>query len=1501
MSDMILGAGGVGGKGGGSSYTPSTTRDGLDSVQYASVIDLISEGEIQGLKDGHKSIYINNTQLQNADNTYNFQNVSVYTTTGTQTQAPIPISNNVESEVGVGTSVIYGLPVIKSITNPNVDAVRITISIPQLQGFTDQGDIIGASVQLQIAVQYVGGGFTTVIDDTITGRSGDLYQKDYLIDFTGSPPVDIRVTRVTVDSTDPKLTNAFSWASYTEITNARLRYPNSALVGLRIDAEQFSSIPSRSYLVRGIKVKIPNNATVDSINGRLIYSGTWNGTFGAAAWTTDPCWILWDLLTSTRYGFGDHIQAASLDKWSFYSASQYASALIDSGRRASNGSIIYEPRFSCNVNIQTQEDAYKLVNDLCSVFRAQSYWSTGSLSVSQDQPKDSSYLFLLANVAEDGFSYQNSSKKTRPTVAVVSYLDLGYFDPIQNKWIDGSRDIAYEAVEDKDGIARNGVITTQVSAFACTSRGQAARIGKWLLYEENNGEIVSFTASIEAGVVVRPGQVIEISDPMRAGSRRGGRISAATTTTITVDDATGLTTANSPTLSVILKDGTVQSRSISSISGKAITVSSAFSSAPNANSIWVFESSDLQTTTWRVLGVQEQDDGISYAVSAIAYNASKYAYIEDGTPLQSRDTTNLNAIPTTPTNLAFTEALYTYQTQVRAKVIASWKPVVGVNQYEVRWRKDKGNWTVTQQPSVDFEVLDITPGTFSFKVYSVNAAGKLSRTALTGSITALGKTAPPSDVSGFTSILDKDLGVTLSWDPITDIDLKHYEIRKGGTDWATATFLTNVRATSYKLGILDPSTTIYRLKAVDTSNSESTNSATRTVTITASGAPTVTHTIQDPVAAVTWTTPSGSYTPDYYELRYGTSFASGTSISKVYGNSFNVPVTWSGSRTFWVAAVDPAGNVGTGGSRVVTISAAAAPTISAAFYGRSCTLTWNAVKGTLSTKFYEIAYGSSYASRTVITSISAEGTGFSVAADWSGDRTFYVTAVDANGNLGTAGSVVATISKAAAPTLSTSFSKGQLLVTWLPIKGTLETAYYEVRRGSTFATASVISKASSTYFSTNIDWTSSARFWVVAVDVNILYGSANAFGTEISVDIPITAPSQPIVSQQVIDNNVLLQWTDATATLPIDTYELRKGATWATATVIGTKSGRFTSVFETASGTYTYWIAGIDTAGNYGTPGSISAIVNQPPDYYQKANTDSTFGGTKSNIITNAGGQLVGVNTSETWQSHFTSRSWTTPQDQITAGYAYYAMPSQTSASYEEEFDAGAVFAGTKVSATLTSTAVAGSTTITPTLRVRGTTGTAATYSQATTTITVTSTAHGLAVGDYVYLNFTTGTATDGTFVVATSATNTFTVTSATSATTSGNVTLIKWTTFAGLNQAYATQFRYYRVRYDFASAGGNDLQLLTGLNVRLDSKLRNDSGTGTANAADSGGTAVNFSISPGFVDVDSISITPLATTAVTAVYSFSDVPNPTQFSVYLFNSSGTRVSGGFSWSARGV
>ncbi len=820
MSELIRGAGGGGGGGGGTTVvqqtvvaptrTPVRDPDTLASKQYATFVDLLSEGEIEGFPSAAayardsadynrallKDVFLNGTQIlrQGADATnpqsadYNFQNVTFQARYGTQAQSYISGFSDIESETSVQVKVEQATPITRTISDTTVDAVRVTITVPRLEQYTDEGDVKGTSINLQIRVQYNGGGYTTVIDDTIAGRTADQYQKDYKISITGSFPVDVRVVRITADSLDTNLLNEFYWSSYTEITEQKLRYPNSALVAMRLDAEQFSNIPSRTYRIRGMKVQIPSNGTVNQTTGAISYAGAWDGTFGAAVWTSDPAWILYALLTNTRWGLGDHITASQLDKFAFYSASQYASTSVDDGFGGT------EPRFSCNALIQNQEEAYKLINDLCSVMRVMPYWSTGSLTISQDKPTDANYLFTLANINAEGFIYTGSDLKTRHTVAIVSYLDLE------------TQDIAYEVVEDQEAIAKYGVITTNIKAFACTSRGQAARLGEWLLYtEQYETEVVSFKTSVDAGVVVRPGQVIEIADPVKAGVRRGGRIAAATTTVITVDDTaeTDLVATGSATLSVILPDGTVETKAISSIAGANITVASAFSTAPNANSIWVLSNSNVETSTWRVLTISEIDR-VQYEVTAIAYNASKYNYVERGFKLQTRDITQLNEPKPAPSNLSASETIYESNGQARVKLIVSWGAVVGASEYQVQWRPLNGNWTTVNVPQTDYEILDTTAQTYEIRVYTLNGARTPSTSPASLNFAAIGKTAVPGNVQNLSFEAINANSGRLRWDQTVDIDVKvggsvhirHSNLTDGSASWSNSVDLIPAKSGS---------------------------------------------------------------------------------------------------------------------------------------------------------------------------------------------------------------------------------------------------------------------------------------------------------------------------------------------------------------------------------------------------------------------------------------------------------------------------------------------------------------------------------------------------------------------------------------------------------------------------------------------------------------------------------------------------------------------------------
>lgn len=702
-SGLIAGAGGVfSPKTLGGSYQPTTAADSLNSSAYVQIIDLISEGEIEGFPAAKdyvrgtalykiamlKNIYLDKTPILResanpaniASSDYNFNGINQNNFDirwGTQNQDYISGYPNSQNEKSVGVIVRQGEPVTRSIIDTDVNRVRVTLTWNSLQQFTDKGDILGTSVRYQIAVSYNGGAYSIVVDATASGRTGDQYQRSHTLTLSGSFPVDIRVTRITENSSDSKLQNEFGWTSYTEITDAKLAFPNSALVGIQVDARNFNSIPTRSYKIRGVKVLIPSNATVDPTNGRLIYSGTWNGIFAAQQWCADPCWCLWDLLTNCRYGLGQHVHGKNLDKWSFYQASVYCNELVKTGLKNSLGQDILEPRFLCNVSIQTQEEAYKVINDMCSVFRAMPYWSVGSLLIAQDRPLDPTYIFNQTNVGEEGFQYSGSSLKGRHTVATVAYLDLE------------TQDLAYESIEDPAGIAKYGVVTAEVTAFACTSKSQARRLGEWLLYtEQNETETITFTAGLDGGVAVRPGMIIATSDQSRAGARRGGRVRACGTNYILIDEplATNIPAGQSPTITVTMVDGTVETRTVSSADGAKITVSVNFTSTPLIGGSFIYNDNTINMQKWRVLAVEESE-GTKYKITALAYNPSKYDYVERGASIETTFSSQLTLERAMdPQNVTGQVATSEINGQVSNDLLLSWQSDPNAVEYEVTYR-----------------------------------------------------------------------------------------------------------------------------------------------------------------------------------------------------------------------------------------------------------------------------------------------------------------------------------------------------------------------------------------------------------------------------------------------------------------------------------------------------------------------------------------------------------------------------------------------------------------------------------------------------------------------------------------------------------------------------------------------------------------------------------------------------------------------------------------------
>ena len=838
MTDKI-----IRGSGGPPPTPPSPTRapDTLNSRQFATIQDLLSEGEIEGFATSSKAeltkgstaynnaalkdIFLNNTPILNssASNTnpqttdFNFQNVEFTPRFGTSNQEHIPGIESSQSTTAVGVTVTNSSPVTRQITNTAVDAAKVTITFPQLQKATDEGDLLGSSVNLKIQVQYNSGGFTDVINDTITGRTADAYQKEYRVSFTGSFPVDIRVVRVTADSTSSNLVDAFTWTSISEIVDDKQRYLNSAYTNLRIDSEQFSSIPKRAFRIRGVKVRIPGagasnsgTPTVDLQTGRIIYPSGYifNGTMGAAVWCSCPAMILLDLLVTKRYGFGTQISPdqstdaktyENLDLFSFVAASRYANEEVSDGFGG------LEARFSCNVNLQGSMEAFQLINELAGVMRCFPIWSEGSITLARDEPTDPSYLFSLANVGEGGFSYSGSSLKQRHSIISVSYFNMD------------SKEIDYEVVgdnvsgsdalqEDIDRQAKLGIVKKDIKAFACTSRGQARRLGKAvLLSEEQETEVVSFTTSIDAGAIVRPGSVISVNDPVRSVERRAGRIKSATTTQITVDNDIDLDTysGNDKKCSVILPNGSVETKDVTSVNSGVITLDSALSATPNANSVWLLQSSDLVSQTFRVITVEEQD-GINYAITALKYNydyvtgeSPKYSAIDSmqGITLPDRTISLLNQPRNPPGNLQASERIVVINALAVSKLILSWVSETGVSQYLVQYRFNNTNWVSEIVFRPDFEIFNTEAGTYEFKVYSYNAALVLSSTSSDLTFAAVGKTTPPGNVQNLSMEPITNKLVRLRWTKAVDPDVLHggrVYVRHSNLTDGTGTFQNSV-------------------------------------------------------------------------------------------------------------------------------------------------------------------------------------------------------------------------------------------------------------------------------------------------------------------------------------------------------------------------------------------------------------------------------------------------------------------------------------------------------------------------------------------------------------------------------------------------------------------------------------------------------------------------------------------------------------------------------------
>jgi predicted phage tail protein len=734
-----------GAKGGETAKAPTEAPDSLRSIASFRIDDLISEGEIGGLVNGLQSVYLNQTPLANSDGSLNFTGVTVVMRTGTQDQDYIPGFSSVENEVSAGLELKSTTPWTQTLTDLELSAARITLAVPQLQKQdTQNGNVGGYVIQYAIDVATDGGEFHTALTSAFNGKATSEYQRSHRVDL--APATNswiVRVRRLTPNANSSTVADTTTVTSYTEIIDAKLRYPNCAHVGITGDASQFSSIPTRSYDCWGRLIQVPSNYDPAS----RVYAGVWDGTF-KTAWTDNPAWVFYDLYTNNRFGLGDIVNASLIDKWSLYAIALYCDELVSDGRGAQ------EPRFTCNAYLQSQGDAYKLMGDIASIFRGVAYWMGGAVAASADMPADPIYTYTAANVIGGKFNYQSTPRKARYTTALVTWNDpSNFYNQVP------------EYCEDREGLARYGIQQTEFVAFGCTSQGQAQRAGQWALISSQL-ETDSGTWSVGLdGHIAAPGQIVNVQDPARAGARQGGRISSATANTVTVDKAADLV-AVGDTLTCILPTGTAETRTISAVNGRVLTISAAFSAVPVAESVWAVESATLALQTFRVVSVTEDtsDTGISFTISGVRHVPEKFAKIDDGTIIQQPPISRLPASLQPPATAVTVDSHVVTAQGIATNVMTiAWTAAAGAASYKVEWQRNNGQWVQAGTVSTaSLDVDGIYTGTYVARVTAISAGNLSGLPALSAATDVVGKTGSPPSATSLDAT-SKPFGIHLAW------------------------------------------------------------------------------------------------------------------------------------------------------------------------------------------------------------------------------------------------------------------------------------------------------------------------------------------------------------------------------------------------------------------------------------------------------------------------------------------------------------------------------------------------------------------------------------------------------------------------------------------------------------------------------------------------------------------------------------------------------------------
>ena len=795
--------------------------DKLKSIDFGTVVDILAEGQIEGSATASKAgitdktstayqnaflkdLFLNRTAVLQADADNSDPSDSEFNypkdrfrfefQDGTANNTVLFAAEQQSSEVITGDKgqecsfPVGGSATARSgtISNVSIDTVQVKVKFDQFFRLdTESGNRLSTSVQVIIKVNPNNGSAITVIDETVKGKSFNPYNRDYGIDLrdlsgyntntsgaSGSFfPVVVSVERGN-DIGDENTFNTMRLAEMRQIIREPNNYPNIAYTALRFSSELFQTAPRRNFRLRGKLVKIPHNATVDIANGRLTYSGTFNGTFKTdKAWTSDPAWVLYDLLTDTTSGCG--LPESELDPYTFYGVSTYCSALVDDG----NGG--QEPRFSINVNLNNRRDAMQVIRDICSVMRAIPYYEEGTIKVVQDAPKDHAnpsalsfdYVFNNANVIGGDFLYSGTSSKTRFNVINVSYFDLE------------TQEIDYVTVKDTNAQSKYGTQTKNISTFGTTSRGMAQRVGKWFLQtQQNQTETVVFETNIAAGSILRIGDIVGIADRVKSSTRRGGLVKSATVSQVTLDDSgeTNLPDiSDSPQISCMLSDGSVETKTISNYtSGGIVNVSSNFTSAPVTNSPFILESGEIDVQAFRIVDIKENRKK-TFSISAVNFNEGKYAAVEDGEQLPTKNINILTSILPSPQIIdgsdgtkAIQEIIVLNNNRPVPKLFIDWQSVVGASLYQLIYTKDDENPVVVNTQESEFEILPSEAGNYKIQIYTINSNGERSASPTEATINTAGLTALPENPTNFEIEPINNAQVKLSWTKTTSLDVE---------------------------------------------------------------------------------------------------------------------------------------------------------------------------------------------------------------------------------------------------------------------------------------------------------------------------------------------------------------------------------------------------------------------------------------------------------------------------------------------------------------------------------------------------------------------------------------------------------------------------------------------------------------------------------------------------------------------------------------------------------